>query len=147
MAGLVGRPSPCREPSTPPAALLEQSYSWSGAFSRPGARPCLGGRGVLCHLPLFAPEFTRCVQDKSSALGEVLEAPVRGAPYQFAEHREHMVALEAAITRRSAGRSAGGQIRRAWACLLGLGGQPGDCSHGARPRCGTVIHHLDFIPS
>lgn len=93
MAGLVGRPSPCREPSTPPAALLEQSYSWSGAFSRPGARPCLGGRGVLCHLPLFAPEFTRCVQDKSSALGEVLEAPVRGAPYQFAEHREHMVAL------------------------------------------------------
>jgi len=65
----------------------------SGAFSRPGARPCLGGRGVLCHLPLFAPEFTRCVQDKSSALGEVLEAPVRGAPYQFAEHREHMVAL------------------------------------------------------
>lgn len=93
MAGLVGRPSPCREPSTPPAALLEQSYSSSGAFSRPGARPCLGGRGVLCHLPLFAPEFTRCVQDKSSALGEVLEAPVRGAPYQFAEHREHMVAL------------------------------------------------------
>src|SRR5215217_995904 len=92
MAGLsVGRlPAGSLQRRRP---LLEQCYSSSGPFSRPGARPCLGGRGVLCHLPLFAPEFTRCVQDKSSALGEVLEAPVRGAPYQFAEHREHMVAL------------------------------------------------------
>src|SRR3954447_14426627 len=46
MAGLVGRPSPCREPSTPPAAAGE-CYSSSGPLSRPGARPCLGGRDVL----------------------------------------------------------------------------------------------------
>src|SRR5215204_6219932 len=51
---------------------------------------------------------------------------------------------EAAIKRRSAGRTVVGQIRRAWACLLsGLGGQPGDCLHGARPRSGVTC---DGVP-
>jgi len=51
-------------------------------------------RRVRFLLPsLVAPEFTRCVQHKPSALGEVVETLVRGAPYQLAEHGEHMVAL------------------------------------------------------
>ena len=42
---------------------------------------------------LFAPEFTSGVQRKPSAVGEVVEAFVRGSPNELAEHREHMVAL------------------------------------------------------